>query len=325
MAPVDGTRTVVDPNVFAALPDVDKVLEAEQVVQSRWATGIRIDAKNLDGNKGSYFMKVSEGHHGREAIKGEFEATSAIHAVVPNFCPKPIAWGTFASDADAHFYLCKFYEFAKGMPDPELFCANLATLHTQSKSPTGKFGFHCTTYNGDLPQDNTWCESWEVFFANGLRRTLRVRDERAGSRSAELDSLLPTLFNKVIPRLLRPLKISPALIHGDLWYGNASVLKESGARKEGIVYDPASFYGHNEYELGNWRPERNRFTKECFDAYHTHVPKSEPVEDYDDRIKLYEMRFNLNAAALLPDQPQFLQMVINGVAELNEKFKDSYV
>lgn len=42
-------------------------------------------------------------------------------------------------------------------------------------------------------------------------------------------------------------------------------------------------------ELGNWRPERNRFTQEYFDAYHVHYPKSAPEEDYDDRNALYAM------------------------------------
>lgn len=42
-------------------------------------------------------------------------------------------------------------------------------------------------------------------------------------------------------------------------------------------------------ELGNWRPDRNRFTQEYFDAYHACYPKSAPEEDYDDRNALYAM------------------------------------
>ena len=64
-----------------------------------------------------------------------------------------------------------------------------------------------------------------------------------------LDRILPPLFDKVIPRLLRPLesngrKILPSLVHGDLWYGNAGIIDEG--TEEGIVYDPASFWAHNE-------------------------------------------------------------------------------
>lgn len=181
-------------------------------------------------------------------MRGEFSSTSAIHSVAPDFCPNPIVWGTFKNDPESHFYVCKFYEFTKGVPEPESFCEKLARLHSNHSSPEGKFGFQCTTYNGNLPQDNTWCDSWEVFFSNALTQVLKVREERAGP-SDELDSLLPALFEKVIPRLLRPLesdgrKITPSLVHGDLWCGNTGIIDET--TEEGIVFDPSSFWAHNE-------------------------------------------------------------------------------
>lgn len=168
---------------------------------------------------------------------------------MPGFSPRPLAWGTFASQPDSHFYVCDFYEFVAGaLPEPTSFCKSLARLHQAPQNSTDrKFGFHCTTYNGDLPQDNTWFGKWEDFFANSLRHVLRVREERAGPND-ELDSLLPTLFEKVIPRLLRPLEtggrtVAPSLVHGDLWCGNAAVVEETD---ESIVFDPAAFWGHNE-------------------------------------------------------------------------------
>jgi len=42
-------------------------------------------------------------------------------------------------------------------------------------------------------------------------------------------------------------------------------------------------------ELGNWRPERNKFSSSYFNAYHSHIPKATPEEDYDDRNALYAM------------------------------------
>lgn len=271
-------------------------------------------------------MKVSRGRHGLEALKGEYESTSAIYAITPDFCPKPIAWSTFKTDKGSQFYICKFYEFTEGLPNPEMLCANLAKLHSSHTSPTGKFGFHVITYNGDLPQDNTWSDSWEAFFESGLRHVLKIREPRAGS-SAELDELLQPFFENVIPRLLRPLEtsgnsIQPSLVHGDLWYSNAAITDKD--TKDGIVFDPSSFWGHNEYEYGNWRPERNKFTPEYFDAYHSHIPKSAPKDDYDDRNALYAMRFNLNAATLSPGQKVYLDMVIAEMKRLIQKFPDGY-
>ncbi|KAJ5094547.1 alcohol dehydrogenase [Penicillium angulare] len=284
------TGEKIDPNVISALSDFAEVLELTNIGKSAWAEFIRIKVQHTDGSEESYFMKISTGPAGKDALKGEFEATSTIYSIVPDFCPKPIAWGTFYDDPDSHFYLCKFYSFTNGVPEPSLFCERLAELHL-SPSPEGKFGFHCTTYNGDLPQDNTWFDSWEAFFAHGLRHILKLRDIRAGTND-ELDALLPELFEKVIPRLLRPLetggrKIKPSLVHGDLWWGNAGII--NSATREGIIYDPASFYAHNEYEFGNWRPERNQFTLLYFKAYHKNIPESEPTADYDSRNALYAL------------------------------------
>ncbi|KAK5656580.1 hypothetical protein OQA88_4559 [Cercophora sp. LCS_1] len=316
----------IDSGVLEALPGIAGVLSVKFHGESAWAKAIRIDVRHKDDSKESYFMKVSYGQHGQEALKGEFEATSTIYSITPDFCPKPIAWGALNEEADAHFYVCKFYDFTEGVPEPVSFCEKLARLHSAYQSPEGKFGFHCTTYNGNLPQDNTWNDSWEAFFDNGLRHVLKVREERAPP-SDELNALLPALFDKVIPRLLRPLeshgrKIQPSLVHGDLWCGNASIIDQS--TEEGIVYDPSSFWAHNEYELGNWRPARNKFNETYFKTYHTHIPKSEPEEDYDDRNALYALRFNLHAATLFPSQGQFLKMAIDEIRRLTEKFKDGH-
>lgn len=62
------------------------------------------------------------------------------------------------------------------------------------------------------------------------------------------DILVPVLFDKVIPRLLRPLEsegrsVKPSLVHGDLWYANSGI---DMATYESLVFDACSFYAHNE-------------------------------------------------------------------------------
>ena len=118
------------------------------------------------------------GEYGRLALQGEYESTLAIHSVVGNFTPKPIAHGTFSSLEDTHYYLCKFYKLAEELPKPQEFCANVAALHRNSVAPDGRFGFHVTTYNGDLPQENAWTTTWEEFFANGFKHMIALNLER---------------------------------------------------------------------------------------------------------------------------------------------------
>ncbi|OBT61184.1 hypothetical protein VE03_09437 [Pseudogymnoascus sp. 23342-1-I1] len=141
----------------------------------------------------------------------------------------------------------------------------------------------------------------------------------------EMERLKSAMIEKVIPRLLRPMEsngrfIKPSLVHGDLWYGNAAVDSETGRP---LVYDPSSFYATN-HELGNWRPDRNKFDKNYFLEYHSLVGKSEPVDDYDDRNALYGMRFNLQAAALFPEDSSYKESVIDEMKRLIAKYPNGY-
>lgn len=145
---------------------------------------------------------------------------------MPDFIPNSIACGSFKDTADAHFYLCDFHSLSDELPDIRPFTARLAELHTKGASPNGKFGFQVVTYHGNLPQDNTYTDTWEEFFANGLKHMLKLNKSAAGP--SELDALAPAMFEKVIPRLLRPLKtggrsVKPSLVYGDLWCSNTAI------------------------------------------------------------------------------------------------------
>lgn len=82
-----------------------------------------------------------------------------------------------------------------------------------------------------------------------------------------------------MPRLLGALQegarsIKPCLVHGDLWDENAAVEEGSG---EGFVFDAGAFCGHNEYEIGNWRAVRHRFSGGGYvEGYWRAFPPSEP-------------------------------------------------
>lgn len=179
--------------------------------------------------------------------RSEFQSMSAMHQVAPEFVPIPIASGTLAAVPDTHFFLCEFREMDEGMPDPEKFAALLSKMHQKSTSPNGNFGFHATTYAGNLHQYVEWEDSWEVFFAKAMRHALDLEIERKG-RNGELDDLSDILFEKVIPRLLRPLesegrRVKPSLVHGDLWHANAGIDSKTN---QPLVFDACCFYAHNE-------------------------------------------------------------------------------
>jgi protein-ribulosamine 3-kinase len=234
---------------------------------SFWANTGRIDVELADGAPQSFFIKVVSKEVGKNMVHGEFESMKAIYTLLPDFAPRPIAWGAYETILDTHFFLCEYREMIDEMPDPHKFTARLAALHQNSKSPNGKFGFHETTYSGNLPQMNEWEESWETYFTKSMRWALKLELEAKGP-SPEFDVLVPAVFDKVIPRLLRPLEsegrsVKPSLVHGDLWYANSGIDMDTD---ESLIFDACCFYAHNECKSNSDPKGRNltRLTHTCF-------------------------------------------------------------
>lgn len=183
-------------------------------------------------------------------VSGEFMAMQRIHAVKPHFVPQPIDWGTYEMCNDVHFLLCEFRQMQNQLPDIEPFARLMAELHQGTTSPDGKFGFDCVTYHGNVPIHHGWHDSWEQYFATTTRALLE-KEQAVRGENDTIGNLSKPFFDKVVPRLLRPLEtdgtsIKPFLIHGDLWHGNVAVDARS---REPIIFDAAGFYAHHECEL----------------------------------------------------------------------------
>lgn len=67
-------------------------------------------------------------------------------------------------------------------------------------------------------------------------------------------------------------------------------VKSQGLRAFPVVYDPASFYGHHEYELGI-ASMFGGFSRDFYDAYHSLIPKA---PGFSTRLKLYSLFHYLN-------------------------------
>lgn len=125
--------------------------------------------------------------------------------------------------------------------------------------------------------------------------------------SEEFDELCWLILDQVVPKLLLPLQengrvLKPALIHGDCWDGNTASDRQTG---EAIFFDACSFYGHNEYDIGNWRAPRHRVSAAAYrEAYKEYFPMSEPVEDWDARNVLYSLSFNMGNIVNIPNSDQ---------------------
>lgn len=104
-----------------------------------------------------------------------------------------------------------------------------------------------------------------------------------------------------IPKLLGALQsdgreIMPTLIRGDLWEQNVGIDMPTG---ETVVFDPGYTYAHNEMEFGTSRCSwAFHFNSPIYmRLYQRHLEPSEPVEEWDDRNRLYSIHPYSNDSA----------------------------
>ncbi|XP_060620514.2 fructosamine-3-kinase [Anolis sagrei] len=141
-----------------------------------------------------------------------------------------------------------------------------------------KFGFHTVTCCGYISQVNEWQSDWPTFFVrHRLQAQMDLIERDYGDREARE---LWTQLKPKIPEMFCDLEIVPALIHGDLWAGNVAE-DDSGP----ILFDPACFYGHSEFELAI-SMMFGGFSSSFFSAYHSKIPKA---PGFEKRNKLYQL------------------------------------
>ncbi|MBZ3875780.1 Fructosamine-3-kinase [Sciurus carolinensis] len=180
--------------------------------------------------------------------------------------------------ADLHLYNQRLREKSKAME-------STVGRRAEGAEPlyVTKFGFHTVTCCGFIPQVNEWQDDWATFFTrHRLQAQLDLIEKDYADREArELWSRLQVK----IPDLFCGVEIVPALLHGDLWSGNVAEDDEGP-----IIYDPASFYGHSEFELAI-ALMFGGFPRSFFTAYHRKIPKS---PGFDRRLLLYQLFNYLN-------------------------------
>ncbi|KAI9766148.1 MAG: hypothetical protein M1840_006715 [Geoglossum simile] len=298
--------TTLDPAVSAALPVLPEACKIQRHGQSGFTSTSKVTA-TINGETRAFFLKT--GPMG-DMFKGEHMSLQALHITVPTICPASLAHGQL-SNSTGHFLLTEFLDIRNRIPgNTSLSLAQkLAKLHTTPAPAPGDhstpmFGFPVTTFCGSTPQDNTFRASWAEFFAeNRLGGIARAIEKKRGTDS-QLKIWIDKVIAEVIPKLLRDghlggeSGIMPVLVHGDLWSGNKAVGRVGGWNSdEEVLLDPSSCYAHSEYELGIMKMF-GRFSAAFFEEYHRLVPKTEPANEYRDRMDLYELYHYLNHYAL---------------------------
>ncbi|KAI5124811.1 hypothetical protein M0805_005442 [Coniferiporia weirii] len=244
----------------------------------------------ITSSSGKRYYAKSGSRTEQEQYTGEIESLKHIARAAQGLAPRVLDSGV---DGDGRPYFVSEYKDISHHTTASMakLATRLATELHAYKSEQG-FGFGVPTFCGATRLENGWFETWEECFdalIGGLQQGL----ERRNGNKAFCEKIA-VVRKTVIPYLLRPLKVNPVLLHGDLWSGNTGVDKNSG---EPVIYDPSSFHGHNEADLAIARIFGG-FPQEFFAKYHELLPKSEPSDHYELRVDLYELFHYLNHALL---------------------------
>lgn len=159
----------------------------------------------------------------------------------------------------------------------------LANLHRA----TGRdmFGFESDNYLGTTPQINTLHSDWIAFWREYRLITQLDRFAASGNQGDRLVVLGWELCERVAEIIQEP--DEPAvLLHGDLWSGNAACDIDGLP----VIFDPASYYGRREAELGMMQLFGG-FNRRCFDAYGEVWPLA---DGSGRRIAFYRLYHELN-------------------------------
>ncbi|MEY3300289.1 MAG: hypothetical protein RLZZ597_3549 [Cyanobacteriota bacterium] len=191
--------------------------------------------------------------------------------------PKPICWGTTEGSA---YLVIEWLDLGHaGEASWRRMGEQLAAMHRVTS--TQGFGWHQGNTIGATPQPNPWTASWLEFYReHRLEYQFRLA-RRRGGRFPRQQALLDAL-----PDLLAGHHPAPALVHGDLWSGNAAVTTAG----DPVILDPATYYGDREVDLA-MTELFGRFPHAFYEGYQAAYPLE---VGYGQRKALYNLYHILN-------------------------------
>lgn len=238
-------------------------------------------AFRVDNGDASYFIKVNSPHldsmfeaeaHGLQ----EMRATDSIRV------PEVICYGV----GDGHSYLALEYVPLGSMRGraSSLMGEQLAQMHM---APQPYFGWHMDNTIGSTPQINDRRDDWLTFWQQeriGQQLRFAAGNGFGGRLQNQGEKLLADM-----DKLLDGHTPQPALLHGDLWGGNAAADDLGNP----VIFDPACYYGDREADLA-MTELFGGFGSDFFAAYNATYPVDSGYQMRKTLYNLYHIINHLN-------------------------------
>jgi fructosamine-3-kinase len=227
-----------------------------------------------DGDR-HFFVKTNRANC-LEMFIAEAIALQQIYATKTMRVPQPVCWGSAGESAS---YLVMENLNLGGKQDWAAMGQHLAAMHRVT-SEQG-FGWERNNTIGATPQVNDWTEDWlDFWISHRLGFQIKLA-KRKGWRCPIAES---QIYEAIAP-MFANYQPQPAMVHGDLWGGNAAF-----ADGEPVIYDPAFYYGDREVDLA-MTELFGGFPAHFYQAYQASYPLD---AGYQSRKTLYNLYHVLN-------------------------------
>jgi fructosamine-3-kinase len=219
--------------------------------------------------------------------------------------PQVICWGTAENSA---YIVLEWMELGGGSNRSAMLemGRKLALLHqwqpSQDYPGYSQFGWDINNTIGSTPQINTWTENWtEFWIEHRIRYQLKLA-KRRGKTFSQAGHLLDK-----IPELLANHHPKPALVHGDLWGGNASVTSKG----EPVIFDPAAYFGDREVDIA-MTELFGGFSAAFYQGYQEVLPLDPGYERRKNLYNLYHIlnHFNLFGGGYASQAERMMQQLL---------------
>jgi fructosamine-3-kinase len=257
------------------------------------------DAYHLSSNSQSYFVKLNTTE--REFMfEAEAQGLSELAATGCIRIPNVICFGQTSQNSYLvlEYIPCQPFNTSSS----RLLGEQLAQMH-QLEQPF--FGWHCDNTIGSTPQYNPREHDWLTFWQqHRLQQQLTFAKQNGYGQQLQdkgdkLSERLANLFDGYQPK--------PALLHGDLWSGNAAVSPDGNP----IIYDPACYYGDRETDIA-MTELFGGFSPDFYATYNATYPLD---DGYKTRKTLYNLYHILNHVNLFGGS--YLSQASNMIDQLN--------
>jgi fructosamine-3-kinase len=189
----------------------------------------------LSDGQQTYFVKINQAS-ALTMFTAEASGLKQISATKTMRIPQPICWGVGENFA---YLVLEWLELGGSSNQAwERMGEELAAMHRVGIASA--FGWEQNNTIGSTPQINDRTDNWADFFAERRIGYQLKLAQRRGASFADTNKIVAA-----IKSILSEHQPQPSIVHGDLWSGNAGILRTG----EPTIFDPATYYGDREVDI----------------------------------------------------------------------------